>query len=223
MLHERFNDILDAVRQACLAHYGDRLTSLAVFGSVARGTMRPDSDVDLLVVVNSLPWGRLARVRDFEAVEAAAAEVLSSAAREGIQITLSPVFKTPEEVQKGSLLFLDMVDQAVILYDRDRFLRRYLDHLKARLEALGARRVYRRGGYYWLLKPDLKPGGGNHAVTVDELARAYVTKASKRRRVLEVLLEEEAYSDVVREAQKLVELALKGMLRCVGIDPPKWQ
>jgi HEPN domain-containing protein len=59
-------------------------------------------------------------------------------------------------------------------------------------------------------------------VTVDELARAYVTKASKRRRVLEVLLEEEAYSDVVREAQELVELALKGMLRCVGIDPPKW-
>lgn len=59
-------------------------------------------------------------------------------------------------------------------------------------------------------------------MTVDELARAYVTKASKRRRVLEVLLEEEAYSDVVREAQELVELALKGMLRFVGIDPPKW-
>jgi HEPN domain-containing protein len=59
-------------------------------------------------------------------------------------------------------------------------------------------------------------------VTVDELGRAYVTKASKRRRVLEVLLEEEAYSDVVREAQELVELALKGMLRFVGIDPPKW-
>jgi HEPN domain-containing protein len=59
-------------------------------------------------------------------------------------------------------------------------------------------------------------------VTADELARAYVIKASKRRRVLEVLLEEEAYSDVVREAQELVELALKGMLRCVGIDPPKW-
>lgn len=59
-------------------------------------------------------------------------------------------------------------------------------------------------------------------MTVDELARAYVTKASKRRRALEVLLEEEAYSDVVREAQELVELALKSMLRFVGVDPPKW-
>jgi hypothetical protein len=37
-----------------------------------------------------------------------------------------------------------------------------------------------------------------------------------------VLLEEEAYSDVVREGQELVEFSLKGMLRSVGVDPPKW-
>lgn len=59
-------------------------------------------------------------------------------------------------------------------------------------------------------------------MTKSELARAYLEKASKRRRVLEVLMEENAWSDVVREAQELVELALKGMLREVGVDPPKW-
>jgi HEPN domain-containing protein len=59
-------------------------------------------------------------------------------------------------------------------------------------------------------------------VTGDELALAYLSKATARRRVLDVLLEEAAYSDVVREAQELVELALKGVLRLVGIDPPKW-
>jgi len=59
-------------------------------------------------------------------------------------------------------------------------------------------------------------------MTFDDLARSYLEKATKRRRVLEVLMEEEAYSDVVREAQELVELALKGMLRAVGVDPPKW-
>lgn len=59
-------------------------------------------------------------------------------------------------------------------------------------------------------------------MTTDELAAAYFDKARKRIRVLEVLQEQEAYSDVVREAQELVELALKGMLRWVGIDPPKW-
>ena len=37
-----------------------------------------------------------------------------------------------------------------------------------------------------------------------------------------MLTEEQAWSDVVREAQELVELALKAMLREVGVDPPKW-
>jgi len=46
-------------------------------------------------------------------------------------------------------------------------------------------------------------------MTSSELAKSYIEKATKRRRVLEVLMEEEAYSDVVREAQELVELALK--------------
>lgn len=40
-------------------------------------------------------------------------------------------------------------------------------------------------------------------------------------KILPVLLDEAAYSDVVREAQEFVELALKGMLRQVGIEPPK--
>ncbi|MBI5014188.1 MAG: HEPN domain-containing protein [Deltaproteobacteria bacterium] len=59
-------------------------------------------------------------------------------------------------------------------------------------------------------------------MTSTTLAQSYLLKAGKRLRVLELLLQEDAYSDVVREAQELVELALKGMLRQVGIDPPKW-
>jgi hypothetical protein len=36
------------------------------------------------------------------------------------------------------------------------------------------------------------------------------------------LLEEAAYSDTIREAQEVVELACKGMLRHAGIEPPHW-
>ncbi|QJA06248.1 HEPN domain-containing protein [Thermosulfurimonas marina] len=54
------------------------------------------------------------------------------------------------------------------------------------------------------------------------LARSYLFKAQKRLKILPVLLEEEDFSDVVREAQEVVELALKAMLRYVGVDPPKW-
>ena len=54
------------------------------------------------------------------------------------------------------------------------------------------------------------------------LAQSYLNKTQKRLKILEMLLEENDYSDVVREAQEVVELALKGMLRQIGIEPPKW-
>lgn len=59
-------------------------------------------------------------------------------------------------------------------------------------------------------------------MTNKTLAQSYRTKAEKRLKILPVLLREEAYSDVVREAQEIVELAMKGMLRQIGIEPPKW-
>jgi len=40
------------------------------------------------------------------------------------------------------------------------------------------------------------------------LAQSYLIKAMKRLKILDVLMAEEAYSDVVREAQEIVELAL---------------
>jgi len=58
-------------------------------------------------------------------------------------------------------------------------------------------------------------------MTSVSLALSYFQKARKRLRALAALFEDEAYSDVVREAQELVEIALKGMLRFVGVEPPK--
>ncbi len=59
-------------------------------------------------------------------------------------------------------------------------------------------------------------------MTNGSLAASYLIKARTRLKVLRVLFEDEAYSDVVREAQEIVELALKGMLRQAGMEPPHW-
>jgi HEPN domain-containing protein len=59
-------------------------------------------------------------------------------------------------------------------------------------------------------------------VTTDQLAAGYFRKCTDRMAALEVLRRRDAFSDVVRESQEIVELALKGALRAVGIDPPKW-
>jgi HEPN domain-containing protein len=58
-------------------------------------------------------------------------------------------------------------------------------------------------------------------LTTRTLAQSYLVKGGHRLRALEVLMEAEAFSDVVREAQEIVELALKGILRQAGVEPPK--
>jgi hypothetical protein len=58
-------------------------------------------------------------------------------------------------------------------------------------------------------------------MTNETLAQSYLTKCRTRLKVLDLLLAEGAFSDVVREAQETVELALKGILRQVGVEPPK--
>ncbi len=157
-LADRFEGLLEALRENSIQAYGDRLISLAVFGSVGRRVMRPDSDIDMLLVADPLPKGRLRRVSEFDDVERALAGSLEEARSTGIFTRLSPVFKTPDEVRRGSLLFLDMVDDARILYDRKGFLRQVLDALRDRLVQLGAKRIWRGSAWFWDLKPDFKYG-----------------------------------------------------------------
>ena len=49
MLKEKFRELEHRVLSEIMAYYGERLISVVVFGSVARGEARPDSDVDVLV------------------------------------------------------------------------------------------------------------------------------------------------------------------------------
>jgi len=59
-------------------------------------------------------------------------------------------------------------------------------------------------------------------MTNRDLAKSYIWKAETRLDALEALRKRRNFSDVVREAQETVELALKGMLRAVGVEPPKY-
>lgn len=53
------------------------------------------------------------------------------------------------------------------------------------------------------------------------LAESYLKKVLDRLDILDLLFKKNAFSDVIRESQEIVELSLKGMLRFVGVEPPK--
>lgn len=57
-------------------------------------------------------------------------------------------------------------------------------------------------------------------MTNPDLAQDYFTRATKRLKAIAVLLDEEAFADVVRESQEVVELLLKAVLRRFGIPVP---
>jgi HEPN domain-containing protein len=54
-----------------------------------------------------------------------------------------------------------------------------------------------------------------------ELARDHVRRATVRLRALDLFFDAQSWADVVRESQETVELTLKGLLRAVGVQPPR--
>lgn len=153
-----FEEVIEALGGAASAIYGDRLVSLVVFGSVGRGKARADSDLDVLVVAHPLPKGRMRRIAEFAAVEEAMAPALKSARARGLSTRLSPFLKTPEEAERGSPLFLDMVEDARLVVDRAGFFAAILERLRGRMRELGSRRIWRGARWYWVLKPDRRSG-----------------------------------------------------------------
>jgi HEPN domain-containing protein len=54
-----------------------------------------------------------------------------------------------------------------------------------------------------------------------DLAGDYIHRPAIRLRTLDVLMDAESWADVVGEAQEIVELSLKGLLRASGVTPPR--
>lgn len=158
MLKEKFTELLNLLLAETKAFYREDLISFVVYGSVARETYRFDSDVDILIIAKNLPRGRMKRVAQFMQIEEKIEPYLKELGKNQIQTFISPLLKTPEEAERGSPLFLDMVEDAKILYDKNNFFTNILSQLKKRLKALGARRVWQGNAWYWILKPDYKPG-----------------------------------------------------------------
>jgi predicted nucleotidyltransferase len=158
MLEERFKELEDKVLSEIRSFYGNRIISIVLFGSVARKTQSFDSDIDILIIAQGLPSGRMKRIREFEVVEDRVDPFLKFLQKEGINTSISAIIKSPEEAEGGSPLFLDMLEDARILLDEGGFFCGILRRLRDRLEVLGAKRIWKGNAWYWVLKPDFKAG-----------------------------------------------------------------
>lgn len=132
-------------------HVGADLVSVVVFGSQVRGQAKPESDVDVLIVIRGLPRSRFERYGGFRDL---ARQVSDKFAQD-----VAPILLTPEEAERIKPYYLGMLSGHMILYDRAGFFAGVLERLRRRLAELGSRRYVDKDGYeYWDLKPDWKPG-----------------------------------------------------------------
>jgi predicted nucleotidyltransferase len=140
-------DELQQLRAVLESRFGDALVALVAFGSQVQGRARPESDLDLLIVVRGLPRRRMDRRRLM-------APVLHQVS-DGFAATASTILLTPEEACSVKPFYLGLLDGHRALVDRDQFMATILTRLQRRLVELGARRLIDDQGYeYWDLKPD---------------------------------------------------------------------
>ena len=153
-LPEPFRTSLVTATDTWCALLGPRLRSLVLFGSLARGQGTACSDVDLLVIAEGFPRSLVERRRP---LLAAWSEARARHALPAVEWNL--VTKTPEEARYHSPLYLDIVEDGILLVDRGRFFETVLVAMRARMRELGSRRVFLDdGSWYWDLKPDFRFG-----------------------------------------------------------------
>ena len=137
---------------------GERVSAVALYGSVARGQAQAASDVDLFVV------HRGARAAVFEVFLEVALQLRDHPLVCELQARDIPtepyaVFRTETELADTPWLLLDICDHGIILFDPRTVLSHKLASLRLRLRELGSRRVeLADGSWYWDLKPDMRPG-----------------------------------------------------------------
>jgi predicted nucleotidyltransferase len=159
-LQAEYVQLAEEYVQVVREFFADRLVSVCFFGSVVRRNATPESDLDVLVVAESMPTDLGLRVREsapaYEKLRRS--EAYQKLRSEGRSAFVSEIFLTPDEAKTHPPILLDLTDDAFIAYDKNDFLHTLLEEIKRNLQALGAKKIKATKGYYWVLKPNANAG-----------------------------------------------------------------
>lgn len=157
----RYSHLLVKLALELHGKYGEKLVSVVVFGSVARGTARADSDVDVLVVSEGFAGSLASRVGELLEVEhkTQVGDELRWLSRKGILAHISFHPYTPDEMKYFRMLFLDLVADGITLFDEGGFFESLRVRFRALLDRMNAeRRFISRDKWFWVMNPEAQLG-----------------------------------------------------------------
>jgi len=169
MLRIGLEEITDADRRRLVTYilellkkfFADNLVSVVVFGSVARGQADLDGDTDVILIASNMPRSLSERMEILAnlLVEFSKTQTCEELNRKGLNTWVQFHPLTMEEAKLHRPIYLDVVEDGIIVYDRGDFIKRVMEGLKSKLKALGAKRIFLEdGSWYWDLKPSIKRG-----------------------------------------------------------------
>ena len=140
------------------AELDERLVAVALYGSVARGEARAESDIDLFLVYRGDRDSVADTFVEVE-LELRAAPLTAQLRARGVPTNPMPVLRSEAALVDTPWLLLDISHHGIILFDPRQVLHAKLAALRRRLAELGSRRIELADGtWYWDLKPNLRPG-----------------------------------------------------------------
>ncbi|MCS7094424.1 MAG: nucleotidyltransferase domain-containing protein [Thaumarchaeota archaeon] len=159
VVQKAYLPLLEFVLARLWEGFGGRLRTVLLFGSVARGKAVENSDVDLLVVADGMPSRYGDRVRLVLNMVEGWEEVKNSIGRRfGVHPVPEMLLLDTEEVDTSQPFYLDLVHEAVIMYDKGGFMAEKLETLRSRLAAEGVQRIQLMDGkWYWVMPQKMAP------------------------------------------------------------------
>jgi len=148
-----FNTIVDESVTLLQTTCHVKVLAAVVFGSTVRGSLKRETDVDVIYVFDELPAGRLVRYRLFSPFQDAQAERLGSLEKEGYRVSFSPIYKSRVEFERWSVLYLDMVDHHRIVHDPLGLVSTLLLRVKNWIDQVGAYKVKKGTTEHWVYGP----------------------------------------------------------------------
>lgn len=147
------NVLLHKLAERCQEVFGDDLLGVALFGSAARGEEFPDSDLDLLLVLDAncaLRRGLYLRW----------AKEIEPFLEENVGREVNPHFcHLPDSPEAAGGLWLEVSIDGTVVWERRGEISRQLQALRAYLASGAARRHIRHGHPYWVREGDGRNGG----------------------------------------------------------------